>query len=71
MDLLLSTVAMAFGAFAALAPVRAAKIWASGRSDGLVPEHRAAYLRWYRVFGIILFLGGSLLAVESFLFFSR
>ena len=65
MNLLLSTVSMAFGVFVAVSPVRAAKIWAAGRLDGLEPERRTSFLWWYRVFGIILFLGGFLSALDN------
>ncbi len=68
MNLVLSTLAMAFGVFAAVSPVRAAKVWASGRLDRLVPEHKTRFLLCYRLFGVSLFLGGLLFAVDSILF---
>jgi hypothetical protein len=68
MKLVLSAVAMVFGAFVVVSPVRAAKIWAAGRLDTLEPAQRAVFLGWYRVFGIILFLGGLLSSVDSIAF---
>ena len=65
MKLLLSMVAMVFGAFVVVWPVRAAKIWAAGRLDTLKPSQRAVFLGWYRIFGVILFLGGLLSSVDS------
>lgn len=59
---------MVFGTFVAVSPFRAAKIWASGRLDGLTPGQKLSFLRWYRVFGVILFLGGLLFAVDSIWF---
>ena len=67
-NLLVSAVAMALGAFIAVAPDQAAKIWGSQRFDNLAPERRPLFVRWYRVFGIFLFLGGLLFAVDSLLF---
>jgi len=68
MDLIMGAVAMVFGIFIAVSPVRAARIWAAGRLDGLIPKRRAVFLRLYRVFGIVLWLGGLLFAVDSILF---
>jgi hypothetical protein len=61
-------VAMALGAFAAASPHRAAEIWGSQRLGNLAPERRASFVWWYRVFGILLFLGGLLFAVDSIVF---
>ena len=68
MNLVLSVVAMAFGAFVVAWPARAAKIWAAGRLERLEPARRVLFLRWYRVFGIILFLGGLLSSVDNITF---
>ena len=68
--LLVSTVAMAIGAFLAASPVRAAKIWGSQRLTNLAPEHGASFVRWYRAFGILLFLAGVLVAVDGIVFSS-
>jgi len=68
MNLVLSGVAMAFGVFAAVSPVRAANVWAAGRLDRLVPERRSRFLLCYRLLGVSLFLGGLLFAVDSILF---
>jgi hypothetical protein len=68
MNLLVGAVAMALGAFAAASPHRAAEIWGSQRLGNLAPERRASFVWWYRVFGILLFLGGLLFAVDSIVF---
>lgn len=65
---MLSAVAIVFGLVVSVSPVRAAKIWASGRMDRLTSEQRISFLRWYRVFGVVLFVGGLLFAVESIWF---
>jgi hypothetical protein len=68
MNLLLSAIAMVFGIFVTVSPVRAAKIWASGRLHGMTSEQRISFLRKYRVFGVVLSLGGLLSAVDSIWF---
>jgi hypothetical protein len=68
MNLLASAVGIALGAFIAAAPAKAAEIWGSQRLARLGPHHRASFLRWYRVFGIILCLGAVLLAIDSLVF---
>src|SRR5580700_207630 len=65
MNLLLAAVAMAFGLIVIASPAKAAEIWAAGRLRGLAPERRVSFLRWYRAFGVVLFLGGVLFAVDS------
>jgi hypothetical protein len=67
-NLIVSTVAMALGAFVAASPRRAAEIWGSHRLHNLAPERQSSFVRWYRVFGILLFLGGVLFAVDSVVF---
>ena len=64
-NLFVSIAAMALGTFVAASPHRAAKIWGSQRLANLAPARRASFVRWYRVFGIILCLAGALLAVDS------
>ncbi len=56
---------MALGAFVAASPHRAAEIWGSQRLANLAPERRASFVRWYRAFGILLWLAGMLFAVDS------
>jgi hypothetical protein len=68
LSLLVSILTMALGAFVAGSPNRAAKIWGSQRLANLAPERKALFIRWYRAFGILLYLTGVLLAVESILF---
>ncbi len=65
MRLAVSILAVALGVFAAASPGRAANIFASGRLKVLPPRDRASYLGVYRAFGIILCLGGVLLAFDS------
>ncbi len=67
-NLLVSTVAMALGIFVAASPHRAAEIWGSQRLANLAPERRTSFLRWYRAFGILLWLAGVLLAVDSIVY---
>jgi uncharacterized membrane protein HdeD (DUF308 family) len=57
-DLVVSGFAMTLGAFAAASPRRAVEIWASERLRNMTPERQASFVRWYRVFGIVLFLTG-------------
>jgi hypothetical protein len=66
--LLVSAVAIALGTFVAASPHRAAQIWGSQRLHKLAPERRASFVRGYRVFGILLCLGGVLIAVDSIVF---
>lgn len=68
MEVLLSVVTMVLGVFVATSPHRAAMIWGSRRLARLTPERKALYLNWYRAFGILLYLTGVLLAVESIVF---
>jgi hypothetical protein len=68
LNLLVSTVAMALGAFAAVAPERAAEIWGSTKLHKLAPEQRPSFVRWYRAFGLLLLLAGTLFAVDRLLF---
>ncbi len=68
MNLLVSTVAMALGAFAAASPRRAAEIWGSQRLHNLAQDRQASFVCWYRIFGILLFLAGVLFAVDSIVF---
>jgi len=37
----------------------------SQRLANLAPERRASFVRWYRVFGILLCLSGVLISVDS------
>ena len=67
-NLAVSSVAMTLGAFAAASPRRAAEIWGSHRLQNLGLQRKASFVRWYRIFGIFLFLGGVLLAVDSVVF---
>jgi hypothetical protein len=68
LDLLVSTVAVALGAFVVIAPQRAAEIWGSTKLQKLAPEQRPSFIRWYRTFGLLLLLVGTLFAVDRLLF---
>jgi hypothetical protein len=65
MNLLLSSLAVTLGLFAAISPARAALIWGWRNLHELAPGRRALYLGCYRTFGIILCLAGILSAVDS------
>jgi hypothetical protein len=65
MNLIAGVIAMAMGGFAAIWPAHAARLWGSNRLSGLTPGKQTSYLRWYRVFGIVLCLGGALCGLES------
>lgn len=69
LSLLISCVSMALGAFVAVAPHRAAEIWGSQRLQNLAPERISSFVSWYRIFGILLFVGGVLFAVDEFMSF--
>jgi hypothetical protein len=60
-----SIVAVVLGVFIATSPARAVSIWASQRFEKLAPQERVSLLRWFRVLGIILCLGGALFALDS------
>jgi hypothetical protein len=68
LTLLLSTLAVTLGVFAASSPARAAQIWGWNHLDRLAPEQRDLYLRWYRVFGVVLCIGGVLFALDRMVF---
>ena len=66
MTLLISTIAFAFGIFAAVSPVQATKLWGWKHLNQLEPRDRMLYLRCYRAFGITLGLSGALLALAQY-----
>jgi hypothetical protein len=68
MNMLLDTLAIAFGVVAVVSPRLAAKIWGAERLDGLTAKGRTSFLRWYRIFGVVLVLAGALSAVDSIWF---
>jgi hypothetical protein len=67
MTLLISTIALAFGTFAAVLPAQATKLWGWKQLDRLELRNRMLYLRWYRAFGISLGLSGVLLGLGDIL----
>jgi hypothetical protein len=68
LDLLVSGIAMGLGVFTAASPQRAAEIWGSQRLHSLAPDRQPSFVRWFRLFGILLFLGGVLFALDSIVF---
>jgi hypothetical protein len=68
MNVLACAIALTFGLLAMASPARAARIWGWNRFKKLPPARRVSYLRWYRVFGFVLCLGGALLAIDNFMF---
>jgi hypothetical protein len=64
-NLLVGVVTMALGLFLVTSPARAAKIWGSEHLAGIAPEKRPSFLRLYRLFGVILSVGGALFALDS------
>jgi hypothetical protein len=65
LNLFMGAVAMALGVFVTMSPARAALIWSSERLEKLAPRKRVSFLRWYRVFGVLLCLAGVLYALDS------
>jgi hypothetical protein len=67
-NILVSMVAVALGSVIVASPHRAARIWGAQRLANLAAERRASFIRWYRIFGIVLCLTGVLLAIDSLAF---
>lgn len=67
-NILVSLVAVALGSVIVASPHRAARSWGAQRLANLAAERRASFVRWYRIFGIVLCLAGVLLEVDSFAF---
>jgi hypothetical protein len=67
-NLLVSGITLVLGTFIAASPHRAAKIWGSQQLANLAPERRDTLVRWYRVYGILLCLAGTLFALDSLVF---
>ncbi len=68
MEMVVYGLAMALGIFIAALPKRAAKIWGSEKLDKLASRQKVSFLRWYRVFGILLWLAGALIAIDCIVF---
>lgn len=66
MNLVLSTLALALGLFAAFAPEQAARLWNPQRLNHLAPEGRRWFVRAYRLLGVVLSITGILFALDSF-----
>ena len=60
-DVLVSAITTSLGAFAAAYPRQAAELWASERLRNMPGARQVSFVRWYRVFGIVLFLTGCAL----------
>jgi hypothetical protein len=67
-NVLVSMVAVTLGSVLVASPRRAARIWGPQRLANLASERRASFVRWYRIFGIVLCLTGVLLAIDSLAF---
>jgi hypothetical protein len=67
-NLVVGAVAIALGAFVAVSPARAAKIWGSERLGETASQDRVPLFRWYRVFGLLLCLAGILVVIEGLVF---
>jgi hypothetical protein len=65
MNLLVSAACMALGVFVVAAPLRAVAIWGSKRFEKLAAPQRAAFILWYRAFGIVLCLTAILFALDT------
>ena len=68
MSLFVSAAAVALGAYIAISPARAARIWGWEHLDKLTPKGRVLYLRAFRAMGIVIGLAGVLVAVDSIWF---
>jgi hypothetical protein len=68
MEMLVCGLAMALGLFIAACPARAAEIWGSEKLSKLAPEYKTSFFRWYRAFGILLFLAGATTAIDNIVF---
>jgi hypothetical protein len=68
MSILLGTVALVLGAYIAVSPTKAARIWGWQQFDSLAPKRRALYLWAFRAMGIVICLGGALTTVQSIWF---
>ena len=64
-NVVVSAVAIAIGSFIVASPDQAARIWGAQRFANSTPERRNVLVRWYRIFGISVFLAGVLLALDS------
>jgi len=65
MNVVVSFGTIILGAFIVASPAQAARIWGSEKLEKLAPAKKTALLRWYRVFGILLCLGGILSVVDG------
>jgi|HubBroStandDraft_6_1064221.scaffolds.fasta_scaffold438267_2 hypothetical protein len=61
-------VALALGAFIVVSPTRAARIWGWENFNNMAPKHKMLYLRSFRLMGIVIGLGGILVAVNRIWF---
>jgi hypothetical protein len=68
MEISVCGLAVALGIFIAACPARAAEIWGSEKLRKLAPEYRASFFRWYRAFGILLFLADATTAIDNIVF---
>lgn len=66
MNLAVSVITIILGAFITASPDRAAKIWGSEKRERLTPAQQILFVRWFRVLGVLICLGGILFAIDSF-----
>lgn len=64
MVIFVGAVALALGAFMAISPIPAARIWGWKNFESMAPAPKAIYLRSFRVMGFTLALAGLLLGVD-------
>jgi hypothetical protein len=65
MNFTVSLIAIVLGAYIIASPAGAARIWGSEKLEKMDRAQGVVFLRWFRLFGILLCLGGVLSAIDS------
>ena len=65
MNVVVSAVTIVLGVFLSASPARAARIWGSEKLQRLTPAQEIVFVRWFRVLGVLICLGGVLFAIDS------
>ena len=65
MNVAVSAVTIVLGVFLSASPARAARIWGSEKLQRLSPAQEIVFVRWFRVLGVLICLGGVLFAIDS------
>jgi len=65
MEMIACGLSMALGILVAAFPAQTAKVWASRKLDQCTPTDRLWFVRCWRMFGVLLFLAGMLLAFDN------